>query len=263
MDLGLSQSDKLHLGLKIWSSNRPLVSEVRRLHDSGVIHYVELYVVPGTAKDCCEAFSVLELPVVLHAPHFGAGFNLSLEAKQGSNRIMWDDVLRCADCFQPEGLIVHLGTHGRLSESIRQLQTLDRVSCPVWVENKPCVTKDESPCVGVTPSDIAYVRQRCHAGFCFDFGHAMCYAAATGLDHHRVMDEFMALKPNIFHLCDGKMGDIHDQHLHFGEGNYDLAALVNRIPDGAMVSLETPKRSMEELTYFEVECRMLHELRRS
>ncbi|HIJ84141.1 MAG TPA: hypothetical protein HPQ00_08035 [Magnetococcales bacterium] len=251
------------LGLKIWTSNKPLISEVRRLYDSEIIRYVELYIVPGTEKEYGYDWQIHGVPKVLHAPHFGAGFNLSLKEKESSNRRMWNEVMRYADRFDPEGLIVHLGTSGNLSESVRQLGAFATPPCPLWIENKPCLSTDGSRCVGVTPDDILEAKSLLGSGFCLDFSHALCYSAYAQLDHHRVLENFLELNPQIYHLCDGFMGSIRDQHLHLGEGDYNLPSLVNLLPDNAMVSLETPKKSQEDLFFFESECLMILEMRKS
>lgn len=251
----------LRIGLKLWSANTELIPEVLRIHDAGIIHYVELYAVPGTFQDHGSRWQGMTFPVVLHAPHFGAGFNLSLPEKERFNRGLWQDVLRFADHLEPAGLIVHLGTRGTLAESIRQFRLLDAPPCPVWVENKPYLGLDDSLCVGVTPKDIRAVQSACGVGFCFDLAHAMCLAASAGCAHGPLFEAFLALKPDIHHLSDGRIGEPRDQHLHLGEGDYDLPAMIGMLPDGAMISLETPKKSHNSLDHFAVECGLLRQMR--
>ena len=44
----------------------------------------------------------------------------------------------------------------------------------------------------------------------------------------------------MYHLCDGKTDGTDDIHLHFGEGDFDLAYMINEViaPD-AFVTMET------------------------
>ncbi|MBF0144980.1 MAG: hypothetical protein HQL84_00510 [Magnetococcales bacterium] len=259
----MSEGKPLRLGLKLWSSNQSSVPEVCRLFENGVIQYLELYVVPGTFRDQGDLWRIDGLPMVLHAPHFGAGFNLSLKDKETANKAMWHEVMQFAQRLNPLGLIVHMGTCGTLMESMRQLSSFDLPPCPMWVENKPPFTQDGSECVGVSPQEIRDVKLHRNSGFCFDLGHALCYAAHMRLEPHGVLQAFSSMNPDMYHLCDGFVGDVRDRHLHLGEGNYDLPALIRLLPEHAMLSLETPKRSMEDLSCFEAECRMVRDMSRA
>lgn len=249
------------VGLKLWSTNINLVPEVVRLYGLGIIQYLELYVVPGTFQDYGDQWQSLVLPKVLHAPHFGSGFNLSLSECVATNQGMWFEVLQFANRLSPEGLVVHLGTQGQLRESMRQLRLLNTPPCPIWIENKPYVGLHETTCVGVTATDIQEIQSVCGTGFCFDLAHAMCLAAYEKRDYGSLFEEFFALKPDIYHLSDGLVGEVRDLHLHLQEGDYDLDTIVGLLPDNALVSLETPKKSLQNLRYFETECGILERMR--
>ena len=93
---------------------------------------------------------------------------------------------------------------------------------------------------GLTPEMIAEIKDASGCKFCFDFAHAICAANSLGLRHDDIMEGFAALKPDMYHLCDGDINGENDVHWHFGEGNYDLDKYVARyIAPDALATMET------------------------
>lgn len=65
------------IGLKLWSRNTDYYyDEAIRLYNDGVYDYIELYVVPNTT-DTIEKWKKLDIPFIVHCPHFAHGFNLA------------------------------------------------------------------------------------------------------------------------------------------------------------------------------------------
>ena len=80
------------LGLKLWSTNtESYLREAQRLYSLGIYDYIELYVVPNTL-DTLENWKKLNIPYVLHAPHFAHGVNLAnsekFECEEDDNRLV-------------------------------------------------------------------------------------------------------------------------------------------------------------------------------
>ncbi len=253
---------KLRLGLKLWTLNHTLADSARDLYVGGLIDYVELYIVPTSFENTFRNWAAFDLPLVLHAPHFGHGFNLSLKASETRNRTMWQEVTAFHKLMPAAPIIVHLGTGGSLSESVRQLRMLAALSGQpeILIENKPGKALDGTDCVGTTPTDISEAMQACQAGFCLDIAHAVYLAGYLGIESAPLIREFMALEPAMFHICDGFQGKTRDKHLNFGDGDFDLAGLFGLLPPEARVTLETPKDSLENLTLFKKECRLVAEI---
>lgn len=65
------------IGLKLWSINTDYYyDEAIRLYNDGVYDYIELYVVPNMT-DTIEKWKKLDIPFIVHCPHFAHGFNLA------------------------------------------------------------------------------------------------------------------------------------------------------------------------------------------
>lgn len=65
------------IGLKLWSINTDYYyDEAIRLYNDGVYDYIELYVVPNMT-DTIEKWKKLDIPFIVHCPHFSHGFNLA------------------------------------------------------------------------------------------------------------------------------------------------------------------------------------------
>ena len=96
--------------------------------------------------------------------------------------------------------------------------------------------------MGATPLEIKPFIEELKCQFCFDFSHAVCSANSLNRDVYEVLTEFKALKPAMYHLCDGDEHNTIDAHLHYGEGNYDLRRMLTKFTDkNAIITMETGK----------------------
>jgi endonuclease IV len=55
----------------------------------------------------------------------------------------------------------------------------------------------------------------------------------------------------MFHLSDSHFNGTIDNHLHIGKGDYNFKSILNLLPKDAIVTLETPKNSLIDLSDFE------------
>lgn len=250
-------------GLKLWSTNSQYIPDAITLFQSNVFQYLELFAVPGTYSGIMawrELRAVTNIPVVIHAPHYMAGMNLSDPERAESNRRLAEETFRFADALASERMIFHPGVNGREEESARQLKSLyDR---RLVVENKPYLgVIGGLICVGYSPSGIKSIMDYAGIGFCLDIGHAIAAANALKREARGFLEEFIRLRPAMYHLADGNKAEPMDRHLHLGEGDYDFHYIMSLIPAGEMVTLETEKKYPDNLGDCESDVRFLNSLR--
>ena len=205
--------------------------------------FVELMVVPDAPKDDLRLIrSLLEgCEVRIHAPHNTMGFDAGNKSLEKQNLEILSLSQYAADIFDAKTIVVHAGCgHGKeyLQETARQFKLF--ADERIVVENLPVFASDEAPLHGNTPEEIAYIREYSGCGFCFDFSHAICAANYLKIDIDKQLAGFFALKPTVYHICDGNIDETEDKHLHFGEGNYPLADFLNGYTaKDAYITMET------------------------
>jgi deoxyribonuclease IV len=248
-------------GLKLWSVNENYLSEAKRLHKDGFCDYVELYVIPGSSG-FIDMWKGLDIPFVIHAPHWREGVNLAKKEKESENiELIWQ-AQRFADELSAEKIIVHPGIAGDMNETTRQLAKIDDKR--ILVENKPYFALDNGLlCNGSTPEEISFVMKETGVGFCLDVGHAICAANGHKINQRVFLKDFLELKPAMFHLSDGDVNSVYDSHKHIGEGSFDIKALLSMIPEGAMVTVETEKNSKTDLFDYVKDIQAIKNLSRS
>lgn len=235
------------IGLKLWSTNDYYIRPARELFDKGYFDYIELYTLPGSLDGYADKWKGMNgIPYHIHAPHFGEGMNLAKREKEKSNLAMAAEALRYADILKADKVIFHPGVDGDTDETIRQLKLIN--DGRILVENKPYVSIDnQHVCNGYSTDEITRICSETGAGFCLDFGHAICAANSLKLDPIDNIRNFIALKPGLYHLTDGKYDSPYDSHLHYGQGSYPVARLLKMVPAGASITNEAVKDSKENL----------------
>lgn len=246
------------LGLKLWSVNTDYYyEEAKRLYSEGVFDYIELYVVPKTL-DTLPKWKELNIPFIIHAPHFAHGFNLACKEKRESNFEIYKEVKQFADELNAEYIIFHGGIEGDIKETAKQLASFNEPRA--LIENKPLKglpgDLGSLPCRGFSIEEIRTVIEEAKCGFCFDFGHCICSANAQNREPYKYCEEFIKeLNPSMYHLTDLKdITSIYDSHLHLGTGELNLEKVISMIPFGKSVTLETSKNSKENINDFIEDC---------
>lgn len=240
----------LKLGLKLFSINENYMKEAVRLYEQGFYEYIELYVVPGSYEDCIDFCKPVKIPYIIHAPHFRHGVNLAKKECFEQNIIHAHEAKKFADDLNAEYIIFHPGIAGNIEETAKQLNIIN--DSRILIENKPYFTilDDGNICNGNSPEEIKYILDNTTTGFCLDFGHCFCSANARNILPFDYLNEFMELKPSLYHLVDNDFSSTIDKHLHFGQGNYDIEKILNYLPNGAKITLETTKDSKDNLNDF-------------
>jgi sugar phosphate isomerase/epimerase len=235
-------------GLKLWSTNGNYVEPALRLYDRGVYSYIELFVVPGTYHAYGRLWTELNIPFIIHAPHFDKGVNLAKKENLETNLLYAAETVKFADALKTDTIIFHPGIEGDLRETVDQLHLINEPR--IIIENKPYFGFNDVICVGSSPEDLEFILANADVGFCLDIGHAICSANARTIDPMEYLAKFLTLTPRMFHLTDGKFDSMYDRHDHFGKGDYNIPNIVKLLPHGSLITVETDKDSTENLDDF-------------
>ena len=244
-------------GLKLWSVNDNYFNEALSLYEKGFFDFIELYVVPDSYKSNIKLWKSLNIPFLIHAPHYEHGFNLSKNENEIRNIEIYEETKAFANELNAEYIIFHGGIGGDVEETVKQLKSFNEPR--VLIENKPQVVfpklENNEICRGYNISEIKYIMDCVDCGFCFDFGHAICSANSQKKEVYLYLEEFLKLKPEMFHLTDIKdINSVYDSHEHFGEGELNLnkifILLSGTLFDNINITIETKKNSKTNLDDF-------------
>jgi|SRR3990172_8424783 len=246
------------LGLKIWSTNVDYINLCNELYNKGVFNYIELYSVPMSFNKYIKFWMNLNIPYIIHAPHFSGGLNFSLREHQHTNLKLAHQAIHYADKLKATYIIFHPGVGGTYSETIYQIKKIN--DSRILIENKPYWGLHDELCVGHSPEEIKLITEEVRIGFCFDIGHAVCSANAKKIDPMKYINEFNDLDPVMYHLSDGDYSGIHDRHDHFGHGSFPIKDIIKIIRKHTMISIETIKNSFNNLDDFIADIEFLKNL---
>lgn len=235
------KAKKFQLGLKLWSTNLDQIPNAIKLLESGIYQYIELFAVPGSYKDVIAKWSCCQAPFVIHAAHYNAGMDLSDPTKFDSNKILVKEAQSFADTLSATHIIFHPGVKGNLVETARQLREINDKR--LLIENVPLSSIDgKFTLLGSTPAEInSLLTSVPDLGFCLDIVHACCSAYSHDQSIQPFIDEFLKLKPKLFHLADNKLNTPIDEHLAYGTGALPLQQIIEKLPINRMITLESTK----------------------
>lgn len=200
------------LGIKLFSTNTQLVDEAVQLVRDGVFSYIELYTPYESFNSTKDAYQFLDIPFVIHAPHFGNGVNLSDSKLRDSNRRRLEDTFQFADMLDASHIIVHGGFGGSMDELISQCTELN--DSRLVLENIPRIGINNEDCIGYSYEQLHQaVNSEAFSGMVLDIGHAVCAANAQNISWRHLITQFLSLSPVIFHLSDGYTDGLKDIHL--------------------------------------------------
>ena len=239
---------KRRFGLKLWSKdfikNKAFAKSAEAALKDGKFDYLELFALPDTFAETHAAVKAAFSGVltVIHAPHALQGLDISAPDELENNRRRLLSSQQFADMLGSEIIILHPGMwrgEKYLAESMRQFKAFN--DSRLTVENLPgYCSQTLRELHGITPEEISRFIAATGAKFCLDFSHAICGANTYNNDIYETLAAFKALKPAMYHLCDGDVSGTSDDHRHYGEGNYDLKRLVTEFTDdNALITMET------------------------
>lgn len=238
------------LGVKLWSDDvfahadfsAQCVEGIR----NGDFNYLELFALPESYEKTAEGWKKLlsGIEVIIHAPHSRFELDTGNASAFEKNKRILESSFRFADLFNSEIVIVHAGMgEGEkfVDETIRQFKRFDDKR--IAVENLPYYcTSTGNILHGTSPDEIRRIKEETGCQFCFDFSHAVCAANHYKRDVKSDLAAYYALKPDMYHMCDGLTDETEDKHLHYGKGNYNLAEMLNDFTaKDAIITMETGK----------------------
>jgi sugar phosphate isomerase/epimerase len=246
-------------GLKLWSTNENYVADAVRLYNEGFYHYVELYIIPDSFNKCINLWTNLDIPYIIHAPHFRNGMNLAKKEYFDINMKLAEETKKFADELNANIIIYHPGIAGDLEETVRQLNIIN--DNRIIIENKPYYTvlNDGNICNGHSHEEIKYILDNTNTGFCLDIGHCFCSANAKKIEPMEYLRQFLTLNPKLFHLTDNDYNSPIDKHYHFGQGNFNVKKIFSVLPSDVSITIETNKDFKDNLSDFEKDINCLNE----
>jgi len=236
---------RIKYGLKLRTSESRLMKDAERLIDKGIFDYAELLIDPKNPD--IAPFSEFDLDYVIHCPHENHGVDIGNQEQNDFTLKMLDISQRFADELNANIVILHAGT-GSLENAKNVLSSCN--DSRITLENMPKVGINGEACLGYTAETMkALVSSR--FGICIDFGHAIKASMTLKIDYKKIIQEFLKIKPRIFHISDGNFNTEKDEHLNIGAGAYDFKYFRNCIYNNPskFVTLETPRQnnmSLEE-----------------
>jgi len=247
------------IGLKLYSTDTPLISEAMALWKKEMYGYIELYIIPGTYHNTINQWRSSGIPFIIHAPHSFHGMNLAVRSLQDSNFERFVETQKFANELNADGIIIHGGHSGSIHETIRQARRLS--DSRLLLENKPKVGINDEACIGYSPEDFLLASSSgVFRGFVLDFGHANCAALSMRRETMNLVLGFLAFKPKIFHLSDGDARSEKDAHFNLGKGDLLLEKFLEVIPKNVRVTLEVPRSPVSGLVDFTQDVRFLQKL---
>jgi endonuclease IV len=237
----------MQIGLKLGTKDIQYTEDIYSFYEQGYFHYIELFVVPETFDDTIHYWNQFPIPIVIHAPHSVAGMNLSLNNRK-ANKLKLKETFRFADILHAEYIIFHSGLNGKVEETIYQLSSFVDARC--LIENKPIKGLNNEKCIGATTDEVTCIMNELKIGFCLDFGHAIC--AANSLKEYPLafINNFLQLKPAMYHLTDGDYTSEYDSHLHYGKGTFPIKELLRLVPNNVKLTNEAKHDSDANLDDF-------------
>ena len=228
------------IGLKLHTTDVSLITEAKRCKEKGFFDYVELYIIPGTYEVNIDVWKDLNSPYIIHAPHSFHGVNLAQADKCKTNLQYFNEARQFADDLGSDIIIVHGGNNGSFTETIRQMGLLNEKR--IGLENKPKIGLQNEICVGWSPDEFYRAADAgILSGTVLDFTHAACAAQSQKVNVMEIIREFMEFHPKVFHLSGGNASSEKDIHLSLGKGSLNIAEFLSVIPEGALVTIETPR----------------------
>lgn len=248
-------------GLKLWSINENYIKDAKKLYEKGVYNYIELFAVPNSYKKFINLWKDLDIPFIIHAAHSAKGLNLAKKEFLSDNLKLAQEAFKFADDLNAETIIFHPGVDGDIKETVRQLNKI--IDSRIVVENKPYYgIYDNVICNGHSPEEIKFVMENTGVGFCLDLGHAIYSANTKKIGPFLYIKEFLKLNPKMFHISDGDMNGVYDEHKNIGKGSFDIKTILSLVPEDSYISVETNKNFKSSLKDFEQDVARLREMER-
>lgn len=204
---------------------------------SGMFDYFEMYANPETDFSAMHAENT---EINVHAAHIVHGFDLGDASKNETNNRILNKAKEAADALGSDTIVIHPGLISSPDSKKIMIEFLGRNYDERFAfEN--CILYDKTQksrsYLFSTPDEMAQLVDMFGARFVFDIGHAICTANSTGKNPHKMISEFMELKPDYFHLSGIDIDSTYDTHHHLA-GTRNNYAYIRDMPANSRVTLE-------------------------
>ena len=234
------------------------LDELRLLNILQDFDYIELGLKPPIrVNEVARLREIHKGDYVIHAPTEYYGLDIGSREKEKQSLKLIKASLKVADVLGASIVIIHAGT-GSLQQAKKVLSKVRDER--VVIENMPVRGIKGEACVGY---DVESIRELIGSRFalCLDINHCVKASIELGVEPLKLLLGFLELKPVMAHVADGRFSNPVDEHLHLGEGDYDLARLLKEVKNVPRLTLETPRwdeeRYVEDLKYLHLLLRSL------
>ncbi|MDD2731828.1 MAG: TIM barrel protein [Candidatus Pacebacteria bacterium] len=233
----------IKFGLKTYSTNTEFAAKSEELIKNNLIDYLE--VLPVLDSDITP-FLKVDIPYIIHIPHEEFGLNISDKSRHNFSLKIIKEAQNWADLLKAKYLILHLG-FGEIKNAEYFLKNINDKR--ILIENMPYKALNGLRMTGSSVQEVKRLKGS-RFGFCLDFGHAVKSAIGLKKDYKEYIKEFLKIKPDMFHISDGKTDDLKDRHLSIGKGDYDFKFLLKCINENKsrIATLETPKSDFNSVS---------------
>ncbi len=239
-------------GIKLWSINSDLYSDVIKLYFEKFINYLELTIILDKPLDNLDILIESKIPIIIHAPTLNQGICFS-DDNFDKNKDYFNKLLEIADKLNALGIIVH-PSFGKKENFIKFLKEFK--SANIIIENMPKLGLNDVFSIGFTVEEIKEFLSIGNFKFCLDVGHSTKSALSQNIDYKTYIKRFMELNPFMYHIMDFHLDNEYDEHLDFGKGDVDLQFIKSVLPQSARITFEVPKgnrlnNDMKNIKYFD------------
>jgi len=189
--------------------------------------HVELFLDDGADIDVVRRWNDVKVPRVIHVSYY----TLDLGMAQEANFQILDHALYCADACAAEYVVFHAGNGDNMRVAVEQLSRYHDER--LLVETMPLINKTGGRELGSTYEELRQFTD--YVGLCLDVSHAVCSAISQGISQWNFLERLRSLSPTMLHFTDGWWGQAIDAHLPYGDGNYPLCLLWERLDMGQML----------------------------
>ncbi len=233
-------------GLKLWSiDKKELFREAAQLFEKKEIDFLELYIVPNSfVLGESDTLNMLkDIPTILHAPHMEHGFDVFI-LDDSKIEIFKKQVIKTADFLNSKFIVVHAA----LGDSQKDFEeNIKKINDPrLLIENMTKIGLENEICFAHSYLQLKLIKD---SGFnlCLDFSHAIKSAIAQNIDYKEFIERLISeLNPAYFHICNGKINILKDEHRDLFDGEFDLKWIKNILfkleeEKDVYLAFETPK----------------------
>lgn len=248
---------KISIGGKLYSKNYELFEIFGKVYD-----FIEVLIEPDfNINALVDAVSLAKKPITIHSAHQHFGFNPGNTKKFQITKKLLDNAILAAEKFNSPTIIVHPGfEEDTISSQQLKNNTIEFFkNCfdkRLVIENCPYYKTFELTKYSLsTPKDFSDIKKAVPLKLALDFSHAISSANCQAKPPVSFIEEFIKLKPCLFHLSGIEMDSQKDSHNHLFlvKNKFEYLNLIKDIQNIPPITLETKYSSPIEYHQKDIE----------